>query len=168
MAGINTSAISAQFSFGGSGANDQYIVFALGEEHYAIPILSVQSIIGYAAPSPVPNTPPYMKGIVNLRGDVIPIIDMRMRFNFPERAYDDSTVVVIIEIAQKKYGLVVDEVSDVVAIPNENLQTDFDLQTGIQRRYIKAITRVNDGMVILIDAEKIFSKDEIATLEKAR
>lgn len=149
-----------------SAIQNQYMIFELADERYGVEILKVQTIISYDEPSHVPNTPEFMKGVINLRGDVIPIIDMRLRFGLEPVEYDETTVVIVVEIDEKKYGLIVDAVSDVKTIAKEDVQTNVDLQTNIDSSYIQGIGKLEEQMIILVDIVRVFSKDEIEEITK--
>lgn len=151
-----------------SDINDQYMVFELDNELFGIPVLSVQTIISYTEPSAIPNSPKHMKGVINLRGTVIPIVDMRLRFNIEEKEYDDTTIIIVVMIGENQYGIIVDAVSDVLTIPQDNIQTNIDLQSGIDQSYITGIGKLNETMVVLIDIAKMFSKEELKVMAEAK
>ncbi len=115
-------------------------------------------------PSPIPNCPDYLKGIINLRGTIILVIDLRARFHFDEPMNSENCVIVVVAIGDKKYGLVVDSVSDVLTINNENIQEDIDMHAGIDSRYIMGLVKANEQMIILVDIDKVFVKDELDDL----
>lgn len=151
----------------GTSNDDQYIVFGLGTELYGVPVLKVQEIISYTPPTTIPNAPVFVRGVINLRGMVIPIIDMRLRFGLEEQEYHDKTVVVVVTIGERRYGLVVDTVEDVASLPEEQIQRDVDLQTNIDERYLTGIGKLEDRMIILLDVDKIFTRGELETLKTA-
>lgn len=148
-------------------ALNQLVVFRLDNELYGIDILKVQEIVSYMKPSPAPNSPEYMKGVINLRGIIIPVIDLRVRFDFPKHDAIESSVIVVVSISDKKYGLIVDAVSDVVTIEQDNIQENMAIHTGIDVKFLNGIAKNGDQMIILVNIEKLFRKDEIETVSAA-
>lgn len=144
-----------------SSIQNQILVFKINNELYGIDILKVQEILSYMQPSPIPNSPEYLKGIINLRGTIILVIDLRARFHFEEPTDYENCVIIVVAIGDKKYGLVVDSVSDVLTINNENIQEDIDMHAGIDSRYIMGLAKANEQMIILVDIDKIFKRDEL-------
>ncbi len=138
----------------------QLVVFSLDDESYGIDILKVQEIVSYIKPYPIPNSPEYFRGVVNLRGTIIPIIDLRIRFNFDNKDEVETSIIVVVSIDDKKYGLLVDAVSDVVTIDHGNVQEKLDVHTGINGQYILGVAKNNDQMIILIDIETLFKDRE--------
>ena len=138
----------------------QLVVFSLDDESYGIDILKVQEIVSYIKPYPIPNSPEYFRGVVNLRGTIIPIIDLRIRFNFDNKDEVETSIIVVVSIDNKKYGLLVDAVSDVVIIDHGNVQDKLDVHTGINGQYILGVAKNNDQMIILIDIETLFKDRE--------
>ncbi len=141
--------------------SNQVLVFKIDDEFYAIDILKVQEIVNYMEPSTIPNTPEYFKGIINLRGIIIPIIDLRTRFNFAKLSKEEHSVIVVVMIDSKRHGLIVDSVSDVITISKSNIQENIDIHTDIDCKYILGLAKHNDNMIILINMDKIFKKEEI-------
>lgn len=147
--------------------SNQILVFKINNELYGINILKVQEILNFMQPSPIPNCPDYLKGIINLRGTIILVIDLRVRFHFDEPMDQNNCVIVVVAIGNKKYGLVVDSVSDVLTINNENIQEDIDIHVGIDSRYITGLVKANEQMIILVDIDKVFIKDELDDLSNS-
>lgn len=144
---------------------NQVVVFKIDTEFYGIEILKVQEILNYMAPSPIPNVPEYLKGIINLRGTIIPVVDLRTRFHFPNNLESiESSVIVVVNIDDRRYGLIVDSVSDVITIDKENIQDDVDIHTGIDNRFVTGLAKLNEQMIILIDIGKIFKKEELESM----
>ena len=112
-------------------ATSQYLTFALGQEEYGIDILRVQEIKGLSAVTPIPNSPAYVKGVMNLRGTVVPIFDLRLKFGMESQAYDRFTVIVVVNVGERIVGLVVDAVSDVLDIENGSIEPAPDLGASI-------------------------------------
>lgn len=169
MATKNNNEINAMRNIGAinSGLGNQYLVFGLDKELYGIDILLVETILSYTTPSSIPNAPKYLKGVINLRNMIIPIIDMRLRFGLEEKEYNDYTVVVVVNINKKQYGLVVDTVQDVIAFGEDSIQRDVNLGSGIDQKYITGIGKEGDRMIVLVDVEKMFKKEELEAMNRA-
>jgi purine-binding chemotaxis protein CheW len=146
---------------------DQYLTFTLGKEEYGIPILKVQEIKGYAPTTPIPNAPAYVRGVMNLRGTIIPVIDLRRRFGMPETEYNRFNVVVVVLVGTRTMGLLVDAVSDVLNIPPNDIQPppDFAERDGIQT--ISGLARADDKLVMLMDIDRMLSKQEQGEMTRA-
>lgn len=144
--------------------SNQILVFKINNELYGIDILKVQEILNFIQPTPIPNCPDYLKGIINLRGTIILVIDLRTRFHFEEPMNPDNCVIVVVAIGNKKYGLVVDSVSDVLTINEEDIQEDIDINSGIDNRYITGLVKANEQMIILVNIDKVFLKNELDDL----
>lgn len=143
-----------------SGARE-YLTFILGKEEYGMDILKVQEIRGYDAVTHIANAPEFLKGVINLRGVVVPIVDMRIKFNLGNVAYDEFTVVIIINVLGRVIGMVVDGVSDVVTLPGEQIRDAPEFGSTLDTRYITGIGTVNDSMLILVDIEKLMGSDDM-------
>ena len=147
--------------------SNQILVFNINNELYGIDILKVQEILNFIQPTPIPNCPDYLKGINNLRGTIILVIDLRARFHFDSPMDPNNCVIVVVAIGNKKYGLVVDSVSDVLTINEENIQEDIDIHSGIDNRYIMGLVKANEQMIILVNIDKVFLKNELDDLNSA-
>jgi len=135
----------------------EYLTFRLENEEYGIDILKVQEIRGYESPTRIAHSPEFIKGVVNLRGTIVPIVDMRIRFNCKLAKYDDFTVVIILNLRNRIVGIVVDSVSDVMEIASENIQSAPDIESTIDSACIFGLGSVGDRMLILLDIEKLMS-----------
>jgi len=157
-------------NFSAQGASRQYLTFNLGEERYGLEILKVQEIIGLTEFTPLPNMPPHVRGVINLRGTVVPVVDLRSRFAMPERAYDKLTAIVVVNVAHKTMGIVVDTVADVMGIPEESIEDtpSFSASQKIASDYIAHIGKVGDTMVILLDTEKVMDIEDLTRAVKGR
>jgi len=133
----------------------EFLAFKLGHEEYGIDILRVQEIRSYEAPTRMANAPDYIKGVVNLRGVIVPIVDMRMKFNLEEVKYDGFTVVIVLNIGSQVIGMVVDGVSDVITLAPEQLRPVPELNSAIAGDHLLAIGSLEDRMLILLDIEKL-------------
>lgn len=133
----------------------EFLTFTLGGEDYGLDILKVQEIRGYDAVTRIPDAPDYMKGMINLRGTVVPVVDLRMKFRLGAVDYDDTTVMVVLNVGGRVVGMVVDAVSDVVAFTPEQIRPTPELGASVDTRYLVGLGTVNEQMVLLIDIEKL-------------
>lgn len=138
-----------------NGRIGEYLTFALGKEEYGIDILSVQEIRGYEAVTKIANAPDFIKGIVNLRGTIVPVIDMRIKFNLPTATYDQFTVVIILNIGARIVGMVVDGVSDVIRLSAEQIRPAPDFSSTFDTQYIRGLGTIDERMLILVDIEQL-------------
>ena len=143
----------------------EYLTFILDREEYGIDILTVQEIRGYETPTTIANAPPFLKGVINLRGVIVPIIDMRIKFNLGEPTYDQFTVVIILNIAKRIVGMVVDGVSDVIQLNSENLRPVPEFASILDTRYILGLGTLDDRMIIVVDIERLMTSQEMALVE---
>lgn len=135
----------------------EYLTFRLEQEEYGIDILKVQEIRGYEPPTRIANAPHFIKGVVNLRGTIIPIVDMRLKFNCSKAEYDAFTVVIILNLHQRIVGIVVDSVSDVMELAAENLKAAPDVDSVIGSEAVVGLGSLGERMLILLDIEKLMS-----------
>jgi len=148
---------------------NKYMLFNIADEVYGIEIMHVLEIIEMMRITDVPDMPDYIKGVINLRGKVIPVMDMRLRFRMPERPYDDRNCVIIVNVNDFALGLIVDTVAEVQNITKENISPPPEFKSGNgNERYIKGLGRVGDEVKIIIDAEKIVFKDDIDLLKNQK
>jgi purine-binding chemotaxis protein CheW len=138
----------------------RYLIFALSEEAFGIEIQYVTEIIGIQQIHHLPETPNYIKGIINLRGKIIPVIDMRLKFHKEEISYTDRTCIVVIETRQVLAGLIVDRVTEVMTIEDGDIVPPPDSKTGMKNRYISGIGKVDGEVKLLLDCEKLFNDEE--------
>jgi purine-binding chemotaxis protein CheW len=148
--------------------NSEYLSFTLGQEEYGIEILKVQEIRSYEAVTHIANSPEFIKGVVNLRGIIVPIVDMRIKFNLGKAEYDQFTVVIILNVAGRVVGMVVDSVSDVIALSPEQMKPapDFSAST-FDTQYITGLGTLDQRMLILVDIEKLMGGADMALVEQA-
>ncbi len=142
----------------------KYLTFSLGQEFYGLEIQYVTEIIKLQPITEVPEMPDYIRGIINLRGKIIPLMDARARFHKSLVEYNDRTCVIVIDIQDISIGLIVDSVSEVLSIPDEEIVPPPDLNRG-GNRYIKGIGKVGSDVKLLLDCEKMLSDDDLETLE---
>ncbi|WP_371372582.1 chemotaxis protein CheW [Sporomusa aerivorans] len=144
---------------------DKYLTFALDGEFYGIEITYVTEIIGgIQAITPVPELPGYVKGIINLRGRIIPVMDVRLRFRKEAREYTDRTCIIVIELQQVTVGLIVDTVAEVTVIPSVDIVPPPEGAKGGNNRYIKGIGKVGDEVRLLLDCYRLISQDDMEKL----
>lgn len=141
---------------------DKYLTFTVGTEEYGVEIYYVTEIIGIQKITDVPEMPSYIKGVINLRGKVIPVMDVRIRFRIPERPYDDRTCIIVVNINGNPIGLVVDTVKEVVSIPPSQIEMPPEISGNVQQQYIKGLGKVGDTVKILLDATKLVQREELA------
>jgi len=135
----------------------EYLTFRLGQEEYGIDILKVQEIRGYEKPTRIANAPHFIKGVVNLRGTIVPIVDMRLKFNCAQAEYDSFTVVIILSLRNRVVGIVVDSVSDVMELPSDSIQDAPEVDSVIDSDSVVGLGSLSDRMLILLDIEKLMS-----------
>ena len=146
---------------------NEFLTFRLGSEEYGIEILKVQEIRGYDAITQIANAPEFIKGVVNLRGIIVPIIDMRIKFRLGSATYDQFTVVIILTVAGRVMGIVVDGVSDVITLGQEQMRPAPGLGSVIDTEYIMGLGTVDERMLILIDIEKMMSSSDMGLVEQS-
>jgi purine-binding chemotaxis protein CheW len=142
----------------------QYLTFRLGDEEYGLEILKVQEIKGYSAITPVPNTPPYVKGVMNLRGTVVPVVDLRAKFAMSKTQYTPFTVIIVVKVGAKIMGLIVDAVSDVLNIPRADVQPTPDFGGEVDARFISGMAKVGERLVVLLDIDTALGAMELAAV----
>ena len=143
---------------------NQFLTFTLGAEEYGIEILKVQEIKGYSAFTPIPNAPPYIKGVMNLRGTVVPVVDLRTKFAMIETEYNQFTVVIVVTVGARVFGLVVDAVSDVLNIPGEAIEATPHLGADVDTSFMTGMAKSGDKLIALLDIEKLIGKDVYGTM----
>lgn len=144
----------------------QFLTFLLGQEQYGIPILKAQEIKGYTAPTPVPNAPSHVRGVMNLRGTVVPVVDLRSRFGMPAVERDQFTVVIVVTVGSKVFGLIVDAVSDVLDIDANDIEPAPDLGTGADISFLQGMAKSGDRLISLLDIDVVLGGD-IGAVEAA-
>jgi purine-binding chemotaxis protein CheW len=144
---------------------NEFLTFRLGREEYGIEILKVQEIRGWEQPTTIANAPEFIKGVINLRGTIVPVVDMRVKFNLGEPRYDQFTVVIILNVAGRVVGMVVDSVSDVVRLAAEQVRAVPEFSSSLDTRYITGLAAVEDRMLILVDIEKLMASADMALVD---
>jgi purine-binding chemotaxis protein CheW len=139
----------------------EYLTFRLDQEEYGIDILKVQEIRGYESPTRVVDAPSFIKGVVNLRGTIVPIVDMRLKFNCAKANYDSLTVVIILNLRSRIVGIVVDSVSDVLELPADSVQSAPEIDSVIDSSAVMGLGSLAGRMLILLDIERLMSSPEM-------
>ena len=143
----------------------EFLAFKLGSEEYGIDILRVQEIRSYDKPTRIANAPDFIKGVINLRGMIVPIVDMRLKLKLAQASYDPFTVVIVLNVGTRVVGMVVDAVSDVITLTPEQLRPVPELGGGLAGEHLLAIGAVDERMLILVDIAKLLSGAEIGLAE---
>ncbi|MDO9204920.1 chemotaxis protein CheW [Methylotenera sp.] len=162
---VNNAANSKTASTKTRNAAGEYLTFVLGDEQYGLEILKVQEIRGYDAVTQIANTPDFIKGVVNLRGKIVPIVDLRIKFHLGKVEYDEFTVVIILNLNGRVVGIVVDGVSDVMALKEDQIRDVPSLVSNIDTKYIVGLASVETQMFILVDIEQLMSSQEMALMD---
>ena len=158
----------------GSGMDEntqQFLTFILAGEEYGVDILRVQEIKGWDAVTQVPNTPEYVRGVINLRGTIVPIIDLRIRFSMEQLEYGPTTVVIVLKVmsgddTSRIMGIVVDGVSDVYNVKNEEINAAPDFGEGVDSSFVSGLATVEEKMVIILDVDHMLNSNELAKVNK--
>ena len=140
---------------------DKYLTFVLNREEYGIEIKHVIEIIGIQNITSVPDMPSYIKGVINLRGKVIPVMDVRMRFNISEQAYNERTCIIVITVNEQLVGLIVDEVSEVLDIPKSSVEPPPKVSRGAGNKFVHGMGKVGDAVKILLNADKLLFEEDL-------
>ena len=144
----------------------EFLSFTLGQEEYGIDIQKVQELRGYDTVTRIANAPEHIKGVVNLRGIIVPIIDMRIKFDLGPPSYDQFTVVIILNIGGRVMGMVVDSVSDVITLKPEQIRPAPSMGSVLDAQYLTGLGTLDERMLILIDLDRLMSSDEMGLVEK--
>ncbi|PAV48435.1 chemotaxis protein CheW [Pseudomonas sp. HAR-UPW-AIA-41] len=144
----------------------EFLTFTLGSEEYAIDILRVQEIRGYDQVTAIANSPAFIKGVINLRGAIVPIVDLRIKFNLPSVTYDPFTVVIILNVLNRIVGIVVDSVSDVLALTPNEIKPAPEFGGSFDTQYLMGLATVEERMLILVNIEQLMSSQEMALLNE--
>jgi purine-binding chemotaxis protein CheW len=147
-------------------SGNEYLAFTLGKEEYGIDILKVQEIRGYEQVTRIANAPEFVKGVINLRGIIVPIVDMRIKFHLGEPTYDQFTVVIILNIGGRIMGIVVDSVSDVITLNAAQIKPAPEMGTAFSTEYLVGLGTLDERMLILIDIDKLMSSAEMGLIDK--
>ncbi|MGF7186308.1 purine-binding chemotaxis protein CheW [Desulfitispora alkaliphila] len=167
--GQNDSALNIlNLQLANMSTENQYVTFKIGEEEYGVDIMLVQEIIRYKKPTKIYNANPMIKGIINFRGKVIPIIDMHKKFDLGEQNYDEYTVVIVIEVESKTMGMIVDRVSDIMSFKKEEIQiVDQEFAEDIKTEHLKGMAKSRDRIIMLLEPNRVLSFRELNQISKA-
>ncbi|HLM54396.1 MAG TPA: chemotaxis protein CheW [Pseudoxanthomonas sp.] len=144
-----------------TAAAEEFLSFTLGEEDYGVDILKVQEIRGYDAVTRLPDAPEYIKGVINLRGTIVPVIDLRLKLRLAQARYDAFTVMIVLNVQDRVVGIVVDSVSDVMALGAEQIRATPEFGASVDTRFISGIGTVEDRMLILLDIEALIDSADL-------
>ncbi len=145
----------------------QYLTVNLGDEEYGADILAVREIRGWNAVTRIPQAPHYVLGVLNLRGAIVPVLDLRLRFGLPSVEYGATTVTVIVTVAGRNFGVVVDAVSDVLTVQPGDIRPVPDMGTAVDTEYLKGLVSIGERMVLLLDVDKLLQPQDAQMLEAA-
>jgi purine-binding chemotaxis protein CheW len=144
----------------------QLVTFNIGKEEFGVDILCVQEINRMTHITKVPNAPYFVEGVINLRGRVIPVIDLRLKLKIEKKEYDKNTRIIVVEVDNKTIGFIVDSVNEVLRIPANLTEAPPDMVSGIDSEYIKSVGKLEDRLLILIDIQKVIQKNELKKVEE--
>lgn len=143
----------------GSLPSEQYLTFRLGEEEYGVPILAVHEIKGESAITPIPNAPAYLSGVMNLRGTVVPVVDLRVKLGLPQVEHSRFTVIVLVVVGAKIVGMVVDAVTDVRNFPASEIQAVPEIAAPVEAGFVSGLARAGEKLFVLLDVAKVLDSD---------
>ncbi len=146
---------------GPDSAQGKFVTFTLGADMYSINVMNVQEVMKLSPVGYVPDTMPYMKGVLDLRGKMVPAVDLRIKFGLDEKPYDEDTIIVIVEVHGELVGLIVDSVVDVLSLGLDEIQQPPHFTASIDKDSVRGIVKISDGVVIILDVEKIISREEM-------
>ncbi|MFC0709080.1 chemotaxis protein CheW [Azorhizophilus paspali] len=144
----------------------EFLVFSLGSEEYAIDILKAQEIRSYENVTRIANTPNFIKGVTNLRGVIVPIVDLRVKFHFERVEYGGQTVVIVVNVEGRVVGVVVDGVSDVISLSPEQIKPAPEFSLSLSSDYLSGLASIGERMLVLVDIDKLLTSEEMALVEK--
>ncbi|MCC5883207.1 MAG: chemotaxis protein CheW [Halomonas sp.] len=145
--------------------NREFLVFSLGEEEYAIDILKVQEIRGYENVTRIANAPDFIKGVTNLRGVIVPIVDLRIKFHLDKVEYGGQTVVIVVNVEDRVVGIVVDGVSDVMTLSPEQIKPAPEFGVTLSSDFLSGLGSLDDRMLVIVDIDKLLTSDEMELVE---
>ena len=145
----------------------QYVIFSINEQTFGIEILKIKEVVSYRKITPLPNMRGFIKGIINLRGVVLPVFDLREKFNLSETTYTHFHTIIVMEISGRAMGVIVDEISDVLEILPEEVQATSNFSPGIKTEYMKGIGKKENELIVLLDIDRLLSPEELEILDAA-
>jgi purine-binding chemotaxis protein CheW len=162
---LSTTPTTAGQAAAAEAGGREFLTFRLGAEEYAIEILKVQEIRGWETPTAIANTPEFIKGVINLRGTIVPIVDLRLKFRLGQAQYDEFTVVIILSVARRVMGIVVDAVSDVITLLPAQMRPAPEFGAALDTRFITGLGTVGERMLILTDIERLMTSRDMQLIE---
>ncbi|APR03298.1 chemotaxis protein CheW [Thauera chlorobenzoica] len=153
---------------GAEGQHREFLVFSLGDEEYAVDILKVQEIRGYESVTRIANAPDFIKGVTNLRGVIVPIVDLRIKFRLERTEYGPETVVIVVNVGGRVVGMVVDGVTDVMTLTPEQIRPAPEFGVTLSSDFLSGLGSVDDRMLVIVDIEKLLTSGEMALVEEVR
>lgn len=150
------------------GEELQFVVFKLGDEEYGIPITQVKEIIRLTTPTKIPKSPAFIEGVINLRGEIMPIVDLKKRFELELSEYDSDARIIVVEISDHICGITVDAVSEVLRISTSSIEPPPGMMANIDVEYIAGVGKVEDRLLIILDIDKLFNDDEQQALKQVK
>lgn len=145
----------------------EFLTFVLGEEEYAVDILKVREIRGYDTVTRIPEAPAFIKGVINLRGTIVPVLDLRIKFGLPEPSYDEFTVMIVLNLSERIVGIVVDGVSDVIALEASQIHATPEFGGALDVSHITGLASVDERMLICIDIESLMSAEDMQLIDRS-
>ena len=143
----------------------EFLTFVLGGENYALDIMTVKEIRGYEAVTSIANAPEFIKGVINLRGDIVPIVDLRLKFDVGEATYDEFTIVIMLNVEERIVGIVVDEVSDVIKVDRTEIKPPPEFGVAFDSSYLFGLAPIEERMIILVNIESLITSNELGLFE---
>lgn len=144
---------------------EQFVTFSLADEEYGVDIMKVQEIIGYQGFTKIPNLPSFIKGVLNLRGTVVPVIDLRAKFSLEEKEYNKFTVIIVLTVLGRIMGMIVDSISDVVTFDDKEIEATPNFGPKIQTKFIIGMGKKEEKFVILLDIDKVMSEQDLEAID---
>ncbi|MFQ3236777.1 MAG: purine-binding chemotaxis protein CheW [Paraglaciecola sp.] len=144
----------------------EFLSFVLGDEHYALDIMAVKEIRGYETVTKIANAPGFIKGVINLRGEIVPIVDLRIKFSVGEATYDEFTIVIMLNVFDRIVGIVVDGVSDVIKLEKDDIRPPPEFGVAFDSKYLHGLASVDDNMIILVNIDSLISSDDLGLFDK--
>ncbi|MEQ1439304.1 chemotaxis protein CheW [Fontimonas sp. SYSU GA230001] len=162
-----SSEISDSGTHAAASSPNEFLTFTLGDEEYGVDILKVQEIRGYDTVTRIPDAPDFIKGVINLRGTIVPVVDMRLKFKLGRAEYNEFTVMIILNVAHRVVGMVVDGVSDVLQLTPEQIRPAPEFGSGVNSKFITGIGALDNRMLILVDIEKLMTSADMALMDSS-
>jgi purine-binding chemotaxis protein CheW len=166
MSQLQTTVATEPAGAGAGHMANEFLTFKLGSEEYGIDILKVQEIRGYDHVTQIANTPEFIKGVINLRGTIVPILDMRLKFQLGNAEYNEFTVVIILNVSKRVVGMVVDSVSDVIMLAPDQIRAAPDFSAAMNTKFIRGLATVEERMIILADIEQLMTGRDMELMDE--